>query len=368
MERIRVAITQGDTNGVGLEIALKVFSDPTMFELCTPILYANPRITTYHRKACDLTTNFTTINHADEARPDRLNVLVVSDDEVPVQFGQESADAGKQALLALEAAITDFKYGKVDVLVTAPINKHTIQGDGFHFPGHTEYIQSSVGEGKEALMVLMNETMRVALLSTHLPLAQVPQAITEANILEKLQLLNVSLKRDFGIEKPRIAVLGLNPHAGDSGLLGREEQEIIAPAIERAYNELRIHAFGPYAADGFFGAHQYAHYDGILAMYHDQGLAPFKALVMNDGVNFTAGLPLVRTSPDHGTAFDIAGKGVADENSMRQAIFAAMDVYRNRMRFDEANQHPLEELYHKRRENDNPNRRPPMNFAQRDEA
>lgn len=356
--RIRVAITQGDTNGIGLEVILKTFANPTMCELCTPILYGNPRIATYHRKCMELTTNFNTIQDANEALPDRLNLVAVDDAEVEVNFGQDSTEAGAQALKALEAAITDYKYGKVDVLVTAPINKHTIQCEGFHFPGHTEYIEHCVGEGQKALMILMNEQIRVALLSTHLPIAQVAQSVTEENLIEKITLLNHSLQRDFGIEKPRIAVLGLNPHAGDNGLLGTEEQDVIAPAVQKAYNELHIHAFGPFPADGFFGAQSYTHFDAILAMYHDQGLAPFKTLAMNDGVNFTAGLPLVRTSPDHGTAMDIAGKGVADENSFRQAIYTAIDVVRNRQAYDEATENPLEELYHKRREDERRNRRP----------
>ncbi len=355
--RIRVAITQGDTNGIGLEVILKTFAESTMFELCTPIVYGNPRIAAYHRKACNLTTNFNTIQDASEARPDCLNLVSVDDAEVAVTLGRESAEGGGQALKALERAIADYKCGKVDVLVTAPINKHAIHGEGFSFTGHTEYIESSVGEGAHALMILLNSQMRVALLSTHLPIAQVAQSVTEENLLEKITLLNHSLRRDFGIEKPRIAVLGLNPHAGDNGLLGSEEQTIIEPAIAKAYNEMRILVFGPFAADGFFGAQSYQHFDGILAMYHDQGLAPFKTLAMNDGVNFTAGLPIVRTSPDHGTAMDIAGKGIADENSLRQAIYTAIDVYRNRQAFDEANQNPLEELYHKHREDERRSRR-----------
>ncbi len=348
--RIRIAITQGDTNGVGLEVILKTFAEPTMFEICTPILYGNPRIAAYHRKACNVTTNFTTIKDAADARPDRLNLVSVDDSEVAVSLGQESAEAGQQALKALEQAVTDYKYGKVDVLVTAPINKHTIHGEGFHFTGHTEYIESSVGDGDAALMILLNSRLRVALLSTHLPISRVAQSVTEDNLLQKITLLNHSLCRDFGIERPRIAVLGLNPHAGDNGLLGDEEQTVIRPAIEKAYNEMHILAFGPFAADGFFGTQGYGHFDGVLAMYHDQGLAPFKTLAMDDGVNFTAGLPLVRTSPDHGTAMDIAGKGVADENSFRQAVYTAVDVYRNRQAYDQAHANPLEELYRKRRE------------------
>ncbi len=365
-ERIRIAITQGDTNGIGLEVVLKTFADPAMFELCTPIIYGNPRIATYHRKACNLTTNFNTIKDAEEARPDRLNLVAVDENEVAVNLGQETPEAGEQALKALEAAITDYKSGKVDALVTAPINKHTIQSENFHFAGHTEYLENSVGEGEKALMILMNEQMRIALLSTHKPISQVASCVNEENILEKLSLLNLTLKRDFGIEKPRIAVLALNPHAGDNGLLGSEEQNIIIPAVEKAYNELHIHAFGPFAADGFFGAQTYTHFDAILAMYHDQGLAPFKALAMNNGVNFTAGLQLVRTSPDHGTAMDIAGKGIADENSLRQAIYAAIDILRHRQTYDEITANPLEELFHKRREDERRNRRPIT--TQKDEA
>lgn len=363
--KIRIAITQGDTNGIGIEVILKAFADPAMLELCTPILYANPRIVTYHRKACDLNTNFNTILDANDARPDRLNLVCIDESEVNVTLGQEAEEAGLQALKALEGAITDYKYGKVDVLVTAPINKHAIQSSGFRFPGHTEYIESSIGEGEKALMILLNERIRVALLCTHMPIKQVAEQVTEENLLEKITLFNQALKRDFGIEKPRIAVLGLNPHAGDNGLLGTEEELIIRPSIQKAYNELHIHAFGPYAADGFFGAQQQNIYDGILAMYHDQGLAPFKALAMNDGVNYTAGLPLVRTSPDHGTAMNIAGKGIAQENSFRQALYTAIDIFRNRQRYNEANQHPLDELYHKHREGDRTNRRatPPRDEA-----
>ena len=349
--RIRVAITQGDTNGVGYEVMLKSFEDPTIFELCTPIIYGNPRIATYHRKGLELTTNFSTIQNIDEVRPDRLNLLVVDDTEVKIEIGTPSPEAGQQALKALEQALKDFRSGKIDVLVTAPINKNTIQSDTFKFPGHTEYIEAQVGEGNEALMILMNERLRVALVTTHLPISGVAQAITQERIAAKLAILNQSLKRDFAISGPRIAVLALNPHAGDNGLLGKEEQEIIIPAIEQARAN-GIQAFGPYAADGFFGARSYERYDAVLAMYHDQGLTAFKALAMDDGVNYTAGLPIVRTSPAHGTAYDIAGKGMADAGSFRQALFTAIDVCRNRRRFDEATSNPLPKLYHDRREDE----------------
>lgn len=356
--RICLAITQGDTNGIGYEVILKAFADPTLFELCTPVLYGNPRIAAYHAKHCGLTTPFSTIRGIEEARPDRLNLVVCDDEEVPVAMGQETPQAGNQALKALEAAVLDCKRGHADALVTAPINKHAIQSDAFRFPGHTEYIQASMGEDGEALMILLNSSIRVALVTTHLPITQVSAAITPENILRKLRIFCRSLQRDFACERPRIAVLALNPHAGDGGLLGQEEQTVIAPAIEEALKE-GIQAFGPYAADGFFGTRAYEHFDGVLAMYHDQGLAPFKTLAMDDGVNFTAGLPLVRTSPDHGTAYDIAGKGMADENSFRQALYTAIDVCRNRTRYDEAHEHPLEKLYHERREDERKPRRSP---------
>lgn len=355
-ERIRIGITQGDTNGVGYEVILKTFADPAIFELCTPIVYGNPRIATYHRKGMELTTNFATVASAAEAQPDRLNMVVVDDQEVKIDMGQPSAEAGQQALKSLEWALKEYREGMIDVLVTAPINKHTIQSNHFHFPGHTEYIQAKVGEGSEALMILMNERIRVALVTTHLPLREVAQAITVDRVLDKLRILNRSLRRDFAISTPRIAVLALNPHAGDNGLLGTEEQEVIVPAIEQATAE-NIPAFGPYAADGFFGARAYEKFDAVLAMYHDQGLTAFKTLAMEDGVNYTAGLPIVRTSPDHGTAYDIAGQGRADENSFRQALYAAIDIWRNRRSYDEAGANPLPKLYHDRREDERRPRR-----------
>ena len=347
--KIRVAITQGDTNGVGYEVILKVFSDPNILELCTPIIYGSPKIASYHRKALNLEVPYTIINHAEEARDGRVNLLACFDDEIKIEMGQPSQEAGAAALKALDRAMTDYRSELYDVLVTAPINKATIQSPGFHFPGHTEYIETSVGEGQKALMILMNETLRVALVTTHLPIKDIAKAITKEGIIEKATIFHKSLKRDFRISSPRIAVLSLNPHAGDNGLLGSEEKDIILPAIEELADK-GIQAFGPFAADGFFGSGAYDHFDGVLAMYHDQGLAPFKTIALESGVNYTAGLPIVRTSPDHGTAYDIAGKGVADENSMRQAIFTAIDVFRNRKFYDEPLQNPLPKLFHEKRE------------------
>ena len=351
-KKIRVAITQGDTNGVGYEVVLKAFADPTILELCTPIIYGSAKIATYHKKALNLETNFSTINMAEDARDGRVNLLVCHDDDTKVEFGQPSAEAGQAALYALDRAMTDYRSGLFDVLVTAPINKATIQSPNFHFPGHTEYIETSVGEGKKALMILMNDVLRVALVTTHLPIKDIAKAISKEAIIEKATIFHQSLRRDFRISCPRIAVLSLNPHAGDNGLLGAEEKDIIQPAIEQLV-ENGIQAFGPYAADGFFGSGSFNYFDGVLAMYHDQGLAPFKTIALDNGVNYTAGLPIVRTSPDHGTAYDIAGQGKADENSFRQAIYTAIDIWRNRQNYDEPLKNPLPKLFHEKREDGN---------------
>ena len=349
MDKIKIGITHGDTNGVGYEVILKAFEDPTLLELCTPIVYGSPKIATYHRKAMELGTSFNTVDSAEKITEGKLNMVDVIKQEVKIELGQGTEESGNAALQSLEAAMEDYKKGLIDVLVTAPINKHCIQSENFKFPGHTEYIQDRAGEGNEAMMILMNNMMRIALATTHLPLNQVAGAVTQENILGKLRILNLSLKRDFSLSLPRIAVLGLNPHAGDNSLIGQEEQEIIIPAMQQAEEE-GINCFGPFSADGFFGTASFRHYDAVLAMYHDQGLAPFKLLAMEDGVNYTAGLPIVRTSPDHGTAYDIAGKGMASPASFLQAIYAAIDIYRNRISYDEAHADPLQKLYHDKRE------------------
>ena len=339
-KKIRVAITQGDTNGVGYEVILKVFQDSAILELCTPIIYGSPKIAAYHKKILNIETPFNIINKAEDARDGRVNLLACHDDETKVELGQPTTEAGQAAFCALDRAMTDYRKGLYDVLVTAPINKATIQNPGFQFHGHTEYIETSLGEGKKALMILMNDVLRVALVTTHLPIKDIAKAITKEAIIEKATIFHQSLRRDFRISCPRIAVLSLNPHAGDNGLLGAEEKEIIQPAIEQLA-ENGIQAFGPYPADGFFGSGNFNYFDGVLAMYHDQGLAPFKTIALDNGVNYTAGLPIVRTSPDHGTAYDIAGQGKADENSLRQAIYTAIDVFRNRKNYDE----PLQILH-----------------------
>ena len=347
--RIRVAITQGDVNGIGYEVILKAFEDPTMLELCTPIIYGSPKVMTYHRKALNLETSFTIIGSAAEAIPGKINVINCNEDEFKVEFGKPSRESGKSAFEALEKAMIDYKEGLYDILVTAPIHKEMIQSEGFTFPGHTEYIEQSVGDGDKALMILASERLRVALVTGHVPIAKISSILTKELIEEKIQLFNTSLKTDFGIGAPRIAVLGLNPHAGDGGVIGMEEENIIIPAIS-AMREQGVICYGPFPADGFMGNNLYTHFDGVLAMYHDQGLTPFKVLAMDEGVNFTAGLPIVRTSPDHGTAFDIAGKGEASENSFRQAIYMGIDIYRNRKNEADASRNPLRKLYFEKRD------------------
>lgn len=347
--KIRIGITQGDINGVGYEVILKTFAEPAMLELCTPIIYGSPKVAAYHRKSLDLPTNFSIINSAAEAGYNRLSVVNCTDDEVKVEFAKPDPDAGKAALGALERAVAEYREGLIDVIVTAPINKHTIQSEEFSFPGHTEYIEERLGNGAKSLMILMKGDFRMALATTHIPVREIAPSITKELIQEKLIIFNRCLKQDFGIDAPRIAVLSLNPHAGDGGLLGTEEQEVIIPAMEEMAAK-GILCYGPYAADGFMGSANYTHFDGILAMYHDQGLAPFKALAMDDGVNYTAGLPVVRTSPAHGTAYDIAGQGIASEDSFRQAIYVAIDVFRNRNREKIARANPLRKQYYEKRD------------------
>ena len=317
-----------------------------MLELCVPVIYGSSKVMAYHRKAINqqgYQLNSTRNHH--NIKDTMVNIIEVCD-EVKIELGKPDKAAGKAAFAALEAATADLKQGYIDVLVTAPINKDNIHSDEFQFAGHTEYLEACLADGNDtrALMVLFNEKLRVALVTTHLPLAKVPAAVTVDSVVEKLKAFNRSLQYDFDIERPRIAVLSLNPHCGENGLLGDEEKNVIIPALQQAADD-KVLAFGPFAADGFFGNEQYQHFDGVLAMYHDQGLAPFKTLAMNDGVNFTAGLPYVRTSPDHGTGYDIVGKGVANENSLRQAIYSAIDIYRNRQRWDEMHRNPLKKLY-----------------------
>lgn len=329
VNNIRVGITQGDINGIGYEIVLKTLSDHRVFEKKTIVIYGSPKVAAYHKKALEIEgAVLNLVKSAKEANPKKANIIDCNDNSVKVELGQETEHGGVAAYEALKRAVEDLKAGEIDVLVTAPINKHNIQSEEFNFPGHTEYL-SNAFDAKNTLMFLVSEKMKVGVVTGHVPISEVSSEISKEKILLKLNVMNESLKEDFTIRKPRIAVLGLNPHAGDNGIIGNEEKTIIAPAIEEA-NERGILAFGPYAADGFFAAQEHSKFDAILAMYHDQGLIPFKSLVFGQGVNFTAGLPVVRTSPDHGTAYQLAGKNEASEQSFREALFLAVDIAKAR--------------------------------------
>ena len=352
--KLKIAITHGDINGVGYEVILKALEDARIFELCTPIVYGSAKIASHYRKALGIQPiNMTQITDASQAHEGAVNIINVVGEDVMPEPGQSTEAAGRAALASLERAVADLNEGLVDALVTAPINKHNIQSPDFTFPGHTEYLEARAGDGAKSLMVLCSENLRVALATTHMAIKDVPGALSVDSIVEKLNIFNRSLHRDFGVDYPRIAVLALNPHAGEEGMLGTEENEIIAPAIAKA-KEQGIAVFGPYAADGFFGAGRFVKFDGVLAMYHDQGLAPFKSMSMGNGINFTAGLPVVRTSPDHGTGYDIAGSGEASPESMLSSIYAAIDIVRARAREDEAHANPLRRMY---RENESKGRK-----------
>jgi 4-hydroxythreonine-4-phosphate dehydrogenase len=340
-QKIKIGITQGDINGIGYETILKTFLDPRVAELYTPVVYGSPKAVAFYKKMIPESDQlqFHSVKSAREAQAKRLNLVPLADDKLTVEPGESTLAAGAAALVSLEAASGELKEGLIDAIVTCPINKANIQSDEFRFPGHTEYLDARFHD-TEPLMLMVAGQLRVGLVTMHLPLAEVAPHITTTAVLDKLRAMKRSLTRDFGIRTPRIAVLGLNPHAGDDGLLGTEEKEIIRPALATATGE-GILAFGPFAADGFFGSGAYAKYDGVLAMYHDQGLAPFKTLAAEDGVNFTAGLSVVRTSPAHGTAYDIAGKGVAEEGSFRASLYLAADVVRNRRFYDEITANPL---------------------------
>lgn len=350
--KIRVGITQGDINGIGYEVILKTFENPEMFEICTPVIYGSPKSAAYHRKALNIEVNYNAIEDTNEIEDGKLNIINCNSDDVHIELGTATKEAGQAAYEALERAVNDYKEGVIDVLVTAPINKNNIQNEDFKFPGHTEYLQERLGNGNKSLMILCSDTVRFAIATSHLPLRDVPDAITPELLEETIGIFNTSLKQDFNIDAPKIAVLSLNPHSGDNGLLGKEEIEIITPTIEKMSNE-GVLCYGPFGADGFMGSGKYTCFDGILAMYHDQGLTPMKLLAMNNGVNFTAGIDIVRTSPAHGVAYDIAGKGCADENSFRQAIYTAIDIYRNRQFYNEARRRPLRKLYFEKRDDSN---------------
>lgn len=339
-DKIIIGITQGDINGISYEVIMKALADNRLFDLCTPVVYGSPKVAAYHRKALELENfSFNLIRTVDEAVAKKANLINCIDDSARVELGKSTPYAGEASLQALEIAVKDLAEGKIDAVVTGPINKANIKSDRFNFNGHTEFFETRF-KSDGVLMLMVNELMRIGVVTAHVPLANVNEYIVKDAVLNKLRILNKSLLVDFGIRKPRIAVMGLNPHAGDSGLIGDEEINEIIPAINAAREE-GIMAFGPFPADGFFGAGNYVRYDALLAMYHDQGLIPFKALTTEGGVNFTAGLPIVRTSPAHGTAYDIAGKNEASPDSFLKAIYMACDIYRNRIRHREITANPL---------------------------
>ena len=338
--KIKIGLTSGDLNGIGLEVIMKTFLDNRMHQVCTPVIYAGSKMISLQRKLLNLNEfNYNTVRPGQEVILRKNNVMNCWEDELPVEWGNATEVSGRYALRSIEAAIADLASGKIDALVTAPINKHNIPSKDQGFKGHTEFLAGKFN-ASEFLMFLVSENLKVAVVSGHVPVKNIAADITSDKIMRKMRLMNQSLKRDFGIRKPRIAVLGLNPHAGDAGLLGTEEKEIIAPLIKQAFTD-GIFAYGPYSADGFFGSGTFKKFDAVLAMYHDQGLAPFKALNFSSGINFTAGLPVVRTSPDHGTAYDIAGKGIATEDSMREAIYYSIDILTHRNEYDKINANPL---------------------------
>ena len=340
-KKIRVAITHGDLNGVGYEVIIKTFSDNRMFDVCTPVLYGSSKVASYHKKllaSVPQEMNFLSLRDASEAQDRRYNVVNLTQEEIKIDLGKSTEVAGALSRESLNRACADLKDGKVDVLVTAPINKRNIQAADFDFPGHTEYLSHQFGSS--SLMLMVCDRIRIGIVTNHLALKDVPDALTPELLIEKLTILDQSLRRDFRITRPKIAVLALDPHAGDNGVIGDFDAKVITPVIEKA-QEAGILAYGPFPSDGFFGSSQFNNFDGVLALYHDQGLIPFKLMSFTEGVNYTAGLPYVRTSPAHGTGYDIAGKDKASEQSMRSAVYLACNIYRNRQEYDELTANPL---------------------------
>ena len=337
--KIKVGVSIGDINGIGMEVILKTFKDKRMQELCTPIIFGSSKVASFHRKALGIEDfSFNIIKSIEDINPKKANLINCWKEESKIDLGKSTTEGGKFAFKSLQAASKALLEKQIDVLVTAPINKQNIQSEEFKFPGHTEYLASQ--DKGEALMLMLSEKMRIGVVTGHLPLEKVSSNINQVAVVEKLRLLNASLIQDFGVRKPKIAVLGLNPHAGDKGVLGKEEDTIISPALEDVRKE-NILAYGPYPADSFFGSEKLSSFDGVLAMYHDQGLIPFKTLAFGKGVNFTAGLSFVRTSPDHGTAYEIAGQNIAHEQSFREAVFTACDIFKKQEEFKKITKNPL---------------------------
>ncbi|KAB1160824.1 4-hydroxythreonine-4-phosphate dehydrogenase PdxA [Tenacibaculum aiptasiae] len=336
--KIIVGISVGDINGIGIEIILKTFEDKRMLDFCTPVLFASNKLISYHKKNLKLNNSIHSINSIDKITHGKINLVNSWKEEVKIELGKTTKIGGKFAHKSLKAATTALKNDAIDILLTAPISKDNIQSEEFNFPGHTEYLEENL-EGK-SLMILMTDELRIGLITGHIPISQVAETITPELIEAKVDIMHTSLKQDFNINKPKIAVLGLNPHCGDKGIIGKEDDEIIRPTIAKIKDAGKL-VFGPYAADGFFGSKTYKQFDGVLAMYHDQGLAPFKALSFGNGVNFTAGLSKVRTSPDHGTGFDIAGKNKANPSSFKEALFTSLQIFKNRKQHKELTKNTL---------------------------
>jgi len=337
-ENIIVGISIGDLNGIGSEVILKTFEDARMLELCTPVIFANVKILSFIKKTLELTAPLHGIDKMDQLVVGKINVLNVWREGVDLNFGKNDDNVGKYAIKSFTAATKALKDNQIDVLVTAPVNKYNIQSDEFKFPGHTDYLNQEL-DGN-ALMLMIHDNLRVGLLTDHVPVNEVAKHLTEKLIVQKIETIKQSLIQDFGINKPKIAVLALNPHAGDNGVIGKEDDEILRPTLKKLFDKGTM-VFGPFAADGFFGSSQYEKYDAVVATYHDQGLIPFKTLSFGNGVNYTAGLNKIRTSPDHGTAYEIAGKGLADHNSFREAVYAAIDIYNSRVDYAEISRNPL---------------------------
>lgn len=343
IQRPVIGISCGDINGIGMEVIIKTLADNRILEICTPVLFASNKVVNFYRKSVpDANFSFNSIREFTKLNHRQINVFSVWEEEIALTPGQLNKTGGEYAVKSLMAAVEALREGKMQGIVTAPIHKQNVQSEVFNYSGHTPFFKA-VANAQDVLMLMSAENMRVGLVTEHIPLSEVARHITKPAIVSKLYLLRDSLQRDFGIDKPRIAVLGLNPHAGDEGLIGKEEEEIIAPAIKEARNN-NLLVFGPYSADAFFARGLYARFDAVLAMYHDQGLIPFKSLAQGEGINYTAGLPFVRTSPDHGTAFDIAGKNKADESSFRSALFNAADIIRRRSTYKENRANPLRKL------------------------
>jgi len=340
MAKLKIGITIGDINGIGTEVIIKALSDDRILDHFTPIIYGSSKVVAYYKNIVNKDGfHFSSISQAESSYTKKVNVLNCWEETAEITMGKATENGGKFAYIALDRAVRDFKQDAIDAIVTAPINKHAMKQSGFGYPGHTEYLDDQFKSGQN-LMMMVSPAMRIALVTNHVPVTKLKETITKELIKKKLKALNESLKRDFGIEKPTIAVLGLNPHAGDEGSIGTEDEEMVKPVVLEAKKN-GVNVMGPYPADGFFGSATQKKFDAILAMYHDQGLIPFKALSFGDGVNFTAGLPVVRTSPDHGTAYDIVGRNIADASSIRSALYAAMDVARNRKNYDEARENAL---------------------------